>query len=87
MKPCEIPCPKCGSLKIIRRFYLKGDRTDYQFIPRESKYAAPPPPETTPTELAWGNPPRRAICDCFLHFCQDCGWRWETNEMYEDSKT
>jgi hypothetical protein len=84
MKPCEIPCPKCGSLDIHRNFYLKGDVANHLLIPRHSVFITPQiTVERKPGEYFFGMPSRTAAQDCFLHKCKCCGWTWETEEIYK----
>ena len=73
--PCLMPCPKCGTEDIHRRFFLAGtkwnrdlggNRThrDNEFV-RVSEYQG------------------TALKDCISHHCRCCAWDWETAPLNE----
>lgn len=68
--PCELPCPKCGSLDIHRRMRLKGSEwhscgSDI----RESDH------------LSVRRHVTSAKRDCIVHICRCCQWVWETDPL------
>jgi hypothetical protein len=83
MKPCEIPCPKCGSLDIARNFVQRGEH--FSIIPKHLERFLDWPSklseDITPPKLP-GSIPRvyycKAIYSLFTHSCRVCGWYWET---------
>lgn len=66
--PCNLPCSKCGSVDIYRRFYAKGNymKSDtYGKAP--SRYAG-----------GLGTYHWTATRDHLQHYCRCCGYTWET---------
>ena len=75
MKPCELPCPKCGSLDVNREFLIKGressvglsdDKKNNKFIKTER----------------WT---QRVLQDCITNHCRCCHYEWECEPMKEDA--
>lgn len=71
-KPCDMPCPKCGSLDIYRQSCSKGAKLDKltgDWDERESKYAFVD---------RWQITVKR---DCIMHHCRCCQHDWETEPL------
>lgn len=67
IKPCDLPCPKCGSADILRRFWPKGSlRQAKEYNKPMSKHVA---------VLCWN---ARAIRDHIEHHCRCCHYEWST---------
>lgn len=77
MKPCEIPCPKCGSTSIRRTFYPFGKLISPVSIPRTGNSLKLNFFENLPGGLY------RARKDFFIHVCAICRYGWETDELYK----
>lgn len=75
VKPCELPCPKCGSTDIYRQYRKQGD-VDVSY-------------DDTPTKRSndyihidgWLI---RAKQECISHHCRTCHYDWETGIMKAD---
>lgn len=69
-KPCDIPCPKCGSADIYRRWRRKGVVFDYSCADHE---------QGEDGDIAYGHC-REAMAtrDCIQHHCRTCGFEWNT---------
>jgi hypothetical protein len=72
IKPCDVSCPKCGSLDIHMCYHAKGQDTNRgsystttpwvrssEFVNREGKYVQP------------------ALQDCIISYCRCCGHIWD----------
>lgn len=84
MKPCEIPCCKCGSTSIKRFFYRKGESN--HLSPWEMAHS-----DTNYFDSGFGDnltysPGRsdRAIQDCILHQCVVCKYTWDSLPLKEN---
>jgi hypothetical protein len=66
MTPCETPCPKCGSLDILRRFHKKNA------VIETSTYDERPLPAWVGGEAYkfW------ATRDLIHHHCRTCQFAW-----------
>lgn len=65
-KPCDEPCPKCGSSDIFHLFIAKGDAVPHgEYGKCKSKYA-------TGYGHYW-----RATRDHMHHHCRCCGFAWQ----------
>ncbi|MDR8750728.1 hypothetical protein FEP95_04802 [Burkholderia multivorans] len=71
LKPCEIPCPKCGSSDIMRNFWPAGERRDARNYDKQTmgKYA---------TVSCWNAIANR---DHIVHLCRCCQFVWQTLPM------
>ncbi|MEZ7525921.1 hypothetical protein [Burkholderia vietnamiensis] len=71
LKPCEIPCPKCGSEDIMRNFWRAGERRQALEYDKQTmgKYAS---------VTSW-----YAIADRdhIGHLCRCCQFVWQTLPM------
>lgn len=69
-KPCDFPCPKCGSADIMRRFWAKGDqRPAKEYNQSMSRY----------TSVSCWN--AYATKDHIVHHCRRCQYEWQTLTM------
>jgi hypothetical protein len=65
-KPCEAPCPKCGSLDILRRFYKRSEKIESR------DYDKPPLPRWVGgSGYTWW-----ASRDLISHHCRCCQYDW-----------
>ena len=74
-KPCDLPCPKCGSPDICRTFRKQGailesswhaperDQESSEFISRKNKSAP------------------LVLKDCLTNVCRGCGYRWDVGPL------
>lgn len=68
-KPCNVPCPMCGSDDIHRTYRSKGDEIGYpsdgspgrssQYVKREW--------------MDW-----RVLSECIVHHCRTCQFYWDS---------
>lgn len=70
IKPCDLPCPKCGSADVLRRFWPKGER-------RQAKEYGVPSMRWTRV-VAWNEYANR---DHLVHHCRCCQHEWQTLPM------
>ena len=68
--PCYLPCTKCGSDDIHRRFCKKGQDTN----PISSPKTGVDSTEFVDRSSDWVQP---AIKDCIVHYCRCCGYEWD----------
>lgn len=66
-KPCDLPCPKCGSGDIVRSFWAKGAL-------RQAKEYNKPMSKFTDV-LCWN---AYATRDHIVHHCRCCHYEWST---------
>lgn len=70
MKPCQIPCEKCGSDDVRRKFIAKGERVPYEDYDKcKSKYG-------TGQCRSWS-----ATRDHIHNHCNTCQYTWQTLPM------
>lgn len=69
MNPCDVPCPKCGSPDVYRRFFKRGEREDFP-------YGTPTPPGFTVIDYK-----TVAMSDMILQTCRCCGFRWKDKPL------
>jgi hypothetical protein len=76
-KPCEEPCPKCGSPDINRQYRRRGERWDVgdgdaipvsKFINRHNMWT------------------REATRECITHHCRTCQFDWQTKPQPHPTK-
>ena len=72
LKPCEIPCPKCGSSDVMRRFWCKNETC------RESKKYDESSIWKYSRVSGWTH---YATRDHITHHCRCCQYNWETLPM------
>jgi hypothetical protein len=75
IKPCELPCEKCGHDGVSRKFVAQGERmknTEYNRSP--SKYATGQYNHYSATR------------DHLTHTCRCCGYAWQTLPMAKRRK-
>jgi hypothetical protein len=65
-KPCDLPCPKCGSTDMSREFLAKGEELQISVLERERR-------------SIFLNQEQEATRDCIAHYCRVCSFRWQTN--------
>jgi len=66
-KPCDFPCPKCGSADVLRSFWAKdGRRQAKEYGQRSSKWTR---------VIAWNE---YATRDHIVHHCRCCHYEWPT---------
>jgi hypothetical protein len=68
VKPCDIPCSKCGSEKVARVFYAKGATM------HSDAYGVAPSPHSTGS----GTRHWTATKDHIMNYCQSCCYKWAT---------
>jgi hypothetical protein len=68
VKPCDIPCSKCGSEKVARVFYVNGAE-----MYSDAYGKAPSPHSTGPGTRHW-----TATKDHLMNYCQSCRYQWAT---------
>jgi hypothetical protein len=71
--PCSVPCSKCGSEDIYRRFYAEGENTNGYGPSREGKST-----DFVNRDDAWLQPAKR---DCLTNACRCCGYRWDAEPI------
>ena len=71
VRPCELPCEKCGNSDIHRRFLPKGLgwREELGVQGYHNRYAG--------SDGLWWTATR----DHLEHVCRVCGYRWQTLPM------
>ena len=70
VKPCDLPCPKCGSSDVHHRFYARGEWM------KNEKYGI------SPSKYARGESSSySATRDHLQHYCRCCSYIWETLPM------
>jgi hypothetical protein len=67
--PCSIPCEKCGSTDIARRWREKGEKREYRVKVKKRRNAFV---EVMPIRST-------ALQECITHLCNVCGFAWETS--------
>jgi hypothetical protein len=70
VRPCDMPCPKCGSMDVFRKFWAKNDR-------EEARCHNLPKSKWIKTDEYWNT----AIKDHIVHHCRCCQYDWETLPM------
>jgi hypothetical protein len=77
IKPCELPCEKCGSLDVNRQFYAKGSN-------------AQAPSYGTIKNKFFHNPcnthHNQATADHIHHHCRCCQYAWATRPIKRIAK-
>lgn len=66
LKPCEVPCPQCGSPDISRCYRAKGKTWSVDDVDTMNRYA---------TAHMWT---RTATDDHLTHHCRCCQHDWQT---------
>jgi hypothetical protein len=71
LKPCDLPCPKCGSTDVLRSFWAKDERRQAREYDKQTmgKYAR---------VSCWG---AEASRDHIVHHCRCCQYEWQTLPM------
>lgn len=69
-KPCDLPCPKCGSADVMRSFWGKEDR-------RQAREYGVPIGRFS-RAIAWNV---YATKDHIVHHCRCCQYEWQTLPM------
>jgi hypothetical protein len=70
IKPCDLPCPKCGSADVLRSFWAKDERRqarEYGATSRKWRRV-----------IAWNE---YATRDHLVHHCRCCQYEWQTLPM------
>jgi len=70
LKPCDVPCPKCGSMDILRRFH-RGGTTFRDDTHRDE----PSTPFVDRARSPWD---QSALQDCIIHHCRHCQFSWDS---------
>jgi hypothetical protein len=70
-KPCDLPCPKCGSAYVMRSFWAKGER-------RQAKEYAQQTMGKYVDVSCWNAYANR---DHLAHHCRVCQYEWQTLPM------
>lgn len=69
-KPCDLPCPKCGSADVMRRFWPKDERRQAGIYDGfMSRYVS---------VTCWN---AVALRDHIVHHCRCCQHEWSTPPM------
>jgi hypothetical protein len=71
--PCCLPCPKCGSADVHRRFFRKGQDTNCCFSSDGLEST-----QRVDRSDTWFHP---ALVDCLVHHCRVCTFVWETDTL------
>ena len=71
--PCSVPCSKCGSEDIYRRFYAEGEDTNGANPNRGGKST-----DLVNRDDAWVQPAKK---DCLTNVCRCCGYRWDSEPI------
>lgn len=76
VKPCDFPCPKCGSIDVLRNFWPRGERRQAREYDKQSmgKYAS---------VTCWN---AYANKDHLVHHCRCCQFEWQTLPMVKPKK-
>lgn len=70
-KPCELPCPKCGSTDILRQYRENGEKWDtHKHGGYSSKYA-------NRSDGYY----MTAYRDHIKHHCRTCQYAWQTTPL------
>jgi hypothetical protein len=72
VKPCEMPCPKCGSQDALRRFFAR-DKNVEPFSGKQDYGVMPVPRWIYGSAYVW-----KANRDFVAHFCRTCKHIWQT---------
>jgi hypothetical protein len=75
IKPCDLPCPKCGSADISRSFWPKETR-------RQAKEYGARSGKWTRVEC-WNE---YATRDQLAHHCRCCQYEWQTLPMRKEKQ-
>ncbi len=73
--PCQMPCPKCGSTDIARKFHFKDERWDDRGVGEKT----PIPNEFFDWDL--GRFEKVAKQDLINHHCTCCQYKWQTDAL------
>lgn len=76
VRPCDLPCEKCGSDDLYRRFVANAQRMD------NKKYGKPPSRYSRGHGHAY-----YATRDHLTHVCRCCGYQWQTLPMSKPRKS
>lgn len=77
VKPCDMPCEKCGSADIHRQYRRPGDvwarqqHEPFHLRARENRWRKPY------QAFDW-----QAKVECITHCCRTCEWTWESDPLY-----
>lgn len=77
-KPCEAPCPKCGSRDIHRMFFEAGQKTEptwLRSLPIKSSEWVDRDDLDFPAKK-----------DCIVHRCHCCSFSWDSDPLLETEK-
>ena len=75
VRPCDVPCPKCGHCGVYRRFVSQGERMENKEYNR------------TPSKYASGQcHSYSAFRDHLQNICQCCSYVWQTLPMAKPRK-
>lgn len=75
MNQCDIPCPKCGSADILRRFHARGEHIENQ------EYNKPPCNWTAGQCYHY-----KADRDLIKHYCRCCTHVWVSKPLAAPKK-
>lgn len=76
MNPCDIPCPKCGSLDITRRFFANDS------IIENEEYGVAPCAWSCGDAYSY-----RASRDLIKHHCRCCRHGWVSKPLPKTRRT
>ena len=76
IKPCELPCPKCGSADVLRSFWAKGAR-------REAREYGQQTMGNYVRVECWNAVATR---DHIGHHCRCCHYEWQTLPMKAEKR-
>jgi hypothetical protein len=74
MKPCEIPCPKCGSLDVNRTYRAEGESLNRRLNPVE-----PDTEHVCREELRPFCTIMKAKKEFIEHHCRCCRYDWDSD--------
>lgn len=69
-KPCDEPCPTCGSSNIYLRFFEEGEDTHLEMGPSKRRNTT----EFVNRTEQWV---QRALKDTIVHTCRCCNYQWD----------
>lgn len=69
VKPCELPCPKCGSADVYHHYRAKGEIWSQDKYGKHSKYASGQAYTLT------------SFAEHIEHHCRGCQFDWQTKPL------
>lgn len=79
MKPCEIPCPKCGNIDISRKYHKKDEPLRRRNVVESEFITLNPYSKTYPCESY-----PTAKKEFLEHHCRCCQYQWDSDIIIPD---